>query len=62
MNEPKPKYTFHVEVTDPKTNNTVRVQWDNLTLTECRTRMHRLGEKGSIYFAQIERFGWKEMT
>ena len=59
--KPKPKYTFHTEVLDPQTNSTVRVQWDNLTLLEAKTMFRLTGDKGSIYFAQAERFGWEEM-
>jgi hypothetical protein len=63
MTETKPryKYRFYTEVTDPETGNTVRVQWDNLTLLEAK-KMYRLtADKGSVHFAQAERFGWEEM-
>lgn len=55
------KYTFVLEVTDPNNGETVKMQWDNLTLLEAKA-LHRVtANKGSIYHAQAERFGWKEM-
>ena len=63
MTEAKPKYhyRFYTEVTCPETGNTVRVQWDNLTLLEAKT-MYRLTEyKGSVHHAQVDTFGWEEM-
>lgn len=61
MTEAKQKYRFHTEVTDPETGNTVRVQWDNLTMLEAKTMYRLTADKGSIYFAQAKRFGWEEM-
>lgn len=61
MTETKPKYRFYIEVTDPETGNTVEVQWDNLTMLEAKTMYRLTADKGSVHFAQAERFGWEEM-
>ena len=61
MTKAKPKYRFHTEVTDPETGNTVRVQWDNLTLLEAKTMYRLTADKGSVHHAQVDRFGWEEM-
>lgn len=60
--QPKPeKYTFVLEVTDPNNGETVKMRWDNLTLLEAKALHKVTANKGSIYDAQAERFGWKEM-
>lgn len=54
-------YTFVLEVTDPNSGETVKMRWDNLTLLEAKALHKVTANKGSIYDAQAERFGWKEM-
>lgn len=56
-------YTFWLEVTDPKSGETVRFEWDNLTMLEAK-KLNKLTDTKYVvndYVATIERFGWKEM-
>ena len=56
----KEYYKFHIDVTDPKSGETVQVQWDGLTLAEAK-KMHKLTEKRyavTNYAAPIESYGW----
>jgi hypothetical protein len=56
-------YRFWLEATDPKSGETVRFEWDNLTMLEAK-KMHKLTEtKYAVnnYVAPIERYGWEEM-
>ena len=54
-------YTFLLEVTCPNSGETVKMQWDNLTLLEAKALHKVTANKGSIYNAQAEQFGWEEM-
>jgi hypothetical protein len=59
------KYMFWLEVTDPKSGETVRLEWDCLTLAEAK-KLTKLTEtkykySGKNYVAQMERYGWEEM-
>jgi uncharacterized protein (DUF427 family) len=59
----KELYYFYLEVTDPKSGETVRVEWDGLTLAEAK-KMNKLTEKRyavTSYVAAMERFGWELM-
>ena len=56
-------YRFWLEVTEPKTGETVRCEWSGLTLTVAKQMYKATGEKYAVnnYVAPIERFGWEEM-
>lgn len=59
----KDYYKFYLEVTDPKSGETVQLEWDGLTLLEAK-KMHKLTEKRyavTSYVAAMERFGWELM-
>jgi hypothetical protein len=57
-------YKFWLEVTEPKSGETVRCEWANLTLLAAK-QMHKTTEKNysvyANYLAPLERFGWEEM-
>ena len=58
------KYVFWLEVTETLNGETVRLEWDGLTLAEAE-KMHKLTltkyAPRNGYVAEVERFGWKEM-
>lgn len=59
----KEYYKFHIDVTDPKSGETVQLEWDGLTLLEAK-KMHKLTEKRyavTNYAAPIESYGWELM-
>lgn len=60
----KPKYLFYIEVTEPKTGETVRCEWTGLTQTVAK-QMYKATENNysvqANYLAPLERFGWEEM-
>lgn len=59
----KPKYLFYIEVTEPKTGETVRCEWAGLTLNAAK-QMYKATETKYVinnYVAPVERFGWEEM-
>ena len=52
-----------MDVTDPKSGETVQIEWDGLTLLEAK-KMHSLTEKRyavTNYAAPIESYGWELM-
>ena len=57
------KYLFWLEVTETLNGETVRLEWDGLTLAEAKlmnkVTLTRYGVKD--YVAEVERFGWEEM-
>lgn len=57
------KYLFWLEVTETLNGETVRLEWDGLTLAEAKLMnkltLTRYGVKD--YVAEVERFGWEEM-
>jgi hypothetical protein len=57
------KYRFYMEVTDPRTGETVRCEWDGLTLLGAKQMYKATATKYAVnnYVAQVERFGWEEM-
>ena len=57
------QYKFWLEVTDPKSGETVRCEWAGLTLTLAKQMYKATAEKYVInnYVAPVERFGWEEM-
>jgi hypothetical protein len=60
----KPKYLFYVEVTEPKTGETVRCEWAGLTLALAKQMYKATNTNYSVYanyVAPVERFGWEEM-
>lgn len=63
MNTTKDYYRFYTEVTDPKSGETVRVEWDGLTLANAK-KMYKLTEEHYAvkdYVATVERTGWELM-
>lgn len=58
------KYIFWLEVTEPKTGETVRCEWSGLTLTAAKQMYKATNTNYSVqaaYHAPLEQFGWKEM-
>jgi len=59
-----PRYKFWMEVTEPKTGETVRCEWANLTMLGAK-QMYKTTERNysvyANYHAPLERFGWEEM-
>lgn len=56
-------YRFYVEVTEPKTGETVRCEWAGLTMLAAK-QMYKATEKNYTthnHIAPLERFGWEEM-
>lgn len=63
-NQDKPKYEFYIEVTEPKTGETVRCEWTGLTLALAKQMYKATQNNYSVYgnyLAPLERFGWEEM-
>jgi hypothetical protein len=56
-------YRFWIEVTEPKTGETVRCEWSGLTLTAAKQMYKATETKYAVnnYVAPVERFGWEEM-
>lgn len=60
----KPKYLFYVEVTEPKSGETVRCEWAGLTLALAKQMYKATNTNYSVYsnyVAPVERCGWEEM-
>ena len=57
------KYLFWLEVAETLNGETVRLEWDGLTLAEAKlmNKLTRTRYGVKDYVAEVECFGWEEM-